>query len=243
MNAVASGYDVQIPLLIEVDVGLQRAGVAPGEAVVELAKAIDAAPHLHFAGLMSWEGHTAPIKNQSEKERAVRDAVGMIVHSAALCKQAGLAVEIVSCGGTGTYPITSHIDGVTELQAGGGIFGDVRYRDEYGIQHDCALTIWTTVISRPRPNRIVCDAGWKAMARFPTLPEPVGLGLIEQIRMSAEHTTLDLKQPAIQPRVGDRLQFIVGYSDSTVFLHDSIYGTRNGSIEMEWPLLARGKLR
>ncbi len=193
--------------------------------------------------LSIWEGHTAPIADPQEKEKAVRGAVAKVVESAAMCQQEGLPIEIVSCGGTGTYPITSHIDGVTELQAGGGIFGDVRYRDEYGIRHDCALTVWTTVISRPRRDRIVCDAGWKAMARFPTLPEPIGLDEVAQIRMSAEHTTLDLTQAAARPDVGERLQFIVGYSDSTVFLHDSIYATRNGEVELVWPLLARGKLQ
>ena len=77
-----------------------------------------------------------------------------------------------SRGGTGTYPVTSTIDGVTELQAGGGIFGDRRYRYEYHIDHEFALTIWTTVISRPNPTRIVVDGGWKAMARLPTDPAP-----------------------------------------------------------------------
>jgi D-serine deaminase-like pyridoxal phosphate-dependent protein len=160
-----------------------------------------------------------------------------------MCRDAGLPVEIVSCGGTGTYAVTSRIDGVTEIQAGGGIFGDVRYRDEYKVDHLCALTIWTTVISRPNPTRIILDAGWKAMARFPTQPMPIGLTNVKEIAMSAEHTRIDLLSPAVNPKSGERLQFTAGYSDSTVFLHDTLFAMRNGAVEQVLPLLARGKLQ
>jgi D-serine deaminase-like pyridoxal phosphate-dependent protein len=243
MDHIAASHGVKMPVLIEVDVGLERAGVAPGGAVLSLAKTISAFRHIRFAGVMAWEGHTAAISDPKQKEEAIRRAVDKIVQSAAMCEQAGIAVDIVSCGGTGTYPVTSRIAGVTELQAGGGVFGDIRYRDECSIPHECALTVWTSVISRPKPDRIVCNAGWKAMACFPTLPSPAGLGEIREIKLSAEHTKIDLVYPVEQPRVGDCLQFIVGYSDSTVFLHDTLFAMRDGAVELIWPLLGRGKLQ
>ena len=67
----------------------------------------------------------------------------------------------MSCGGTGTYWITATIPGVTEVQAGGGIFSDVVYQEQYGLDHELALTMMTTVISRPAPTRIILDAGKK----------------------------------------------------------------------------------
>lgn len=242
-DRVAGATGAVIPVVIEVDVGLQRSGVQPGDAVVELARYIGSRKHARFAGLMTWEGHTTRIADPKQKIAAIHESVGKIVESAAACERAGMRVEIVSCGGTGTYAVTARIAGVTELQAGGGVFGDVRYRDEYGIDHDCALTVWTTVVSRPRPDRIICDAGWKAMACYPTRPVPIGLDAVKEIRMSAEHTTLDMARAVPHPKVGDRLQFIVGYSDSTVFLHDNLIAMRNGAIELTWPLLARGKLQ
>src|SRR6185312_2825190 len=124
LEAIACAEGVRVPVVVEVDVGLGRAGVAPGSAVVQLARHIDASQHVEFAGLMSWEGQTAHIRDAAEKEAKVRAAVDRLVQSAALCEQAGLAVKLVSCGGTGTYLITSRIAGVTELQAGGGVFGD-----------------------------------------------------------------------------------------------------------------------
>jgi D-serine deaminase-like pyridoxal phosphate-dependent protein len=177
-----------------------------------------------------------------EKRQKIESAVGLITASAECCRTAGLPVEIVSCGGTGTYWITAKLPGVTEVQAGGGIFCDVHYRKDYGVQHEYALTILTTVLSRPTPTRIICDAGWKAMARFPVLPEPLNVGEVKSLNLSAEHATIELATPRSTPGVGDQVQFVAGYSDSTVFLHDHLYGVRNGRLEAVWPILGRGKL-
>jgi D-serine deaminase-like pyridoxal phosphate-dependent protein len=243
LEAAGDVSDATLPVLIELDVGLQRAGVTPGQDVVRLAKEIQNRKHVHFAGLMAWEGHTTRIPDPAAKERAVRDAVAKIVDSAKICRTAGVDVEIVSCGGTGTYQVTAQIEGVTELQAGGGIFGDVRYRDEYRVDHACALTVWTTVTSRPKPTRIIVDAGWKALPKFPTQPMPIGLDGVKEITFSAEHIRIDLLAPSAHPKPGERMQFIVGYSDSTVFLHDNLHCMRNGKVEHTVPLLARGKIQ
>jgi len=64
------------------------------------------------------------------------------------------------------------VPGVTEIQAGGGVFGDVHYREHYGAEHEYALTVLTTIISRPTATRIVCDAGFKSMAAHLALPAP-----------------------------------------------------------------------
>ena len=146
-------------------------------------------------------------------------------------------------GGTGTYGITAHLPGVTEVQAGGGIFGDAHYRKNYGVDHEYALTVLTTVLSRPTPTRVVCDAGWKSMARVPMLPEPLGVGEVTSLALSAEHATLELAGASAVPRVGEPVEFVVGYSDATVFLHDELYGTREGQVEVIWPILGRGKTR
>jgi D-serine deaminase-like pyridoxal phosphate-dependent protein len=149
----------------------------------------------------------------------------------------------VSCGGTGTYQIAVTVPGVTEVQAGGGIFGDVHYRKHYGVEHEQALTILTTVASRPTPTRLVCDAGWKSMAVYPTPPVPSGLGEVRSLNVSAEHATIELAEAAAIPEIGDRLEFVCGYGDSTLFLHDELYGVRDGRVETAWAILGRGKTR
>jgi D-serine deaminase-like pyridoxal phosphate-dependent protein len=149
----------------------------------------------------------------------------------------------VSCGGTGTYWISAFVPGVTEVQAGGGVFGDVHYREDYGVDHPQALTILTTVASRPTPVRVVCDAGWKSMSIQPNMPVPLGLGAVRSLRVSAEHSAIELVEPAVAPRVGDRVEFVAGYCDSTLFLHDELYGVRDGRVEAVWPIAGRGKTR
>lgn len=202
-----------------------------------------AAEGLRFAGLMGWEGHTAKIPDPEAKREAVERSVGLLTSSAALCREAGLPVEIVSCGGTGTYWISAYQPGVTEVQAGGGVFCDVYYRKMMGVDHEYALTILATVISRPTPTRIVCDTGKKAMSSDSAVPEPLGLGEVASVGLTAEHATIELKNPSERPAVGDKVEFVVGYSDTTVHLHEEMYGVRNGRVEVVWPILGRGKLR
>lgn len=243
LDAAAQAAGARLRVVIEVNIAMNRAGVEPGEPVVALAKRVASSRGLRFAGLMAWEGgRLAEIPEPNEKRKRIEEAVGLITASAERCRAARLPVEIVSCGGTGTYWITAKLPGVTEVQAGGGIFCDVHYRRDYNVQHEYALSILTTVISRPTPTRIICDAGWKAMARHPASPEPLDVGEVKSLNLSAEHATIELAAPRSVPGVGDQVEFVAGYSDSTVFLHDHLYGIREGRLEVIWPILGRGKL-
>ncbi len=234
---------VKLRVVIETQIGIRRAGVLPGESVLAFARMIAKHDGLAFSGVMGWEGHAAPMIDPQQKMDAVAAAVRDLVHSAELCRAVDLAASIVSCGGTGTYWLSAAQPGVTEIQAGGGIFGDVHYRTHFGVYHAYALRVMTIVTSRPNPNRLVCDAGKKAMSGDVALPLPVGLEGLRLVRLSAEHVTVELDSPAVMPRVGDRLEFIVGYSDTTVHLHDRMHGVRNGRIEVVWPILGRDTLR
>jgi D-serine deaminase-like pyridoxal phosphate-dependent protein len=239
----ARAAGVTMRLVIEVNMGMNRAGVEPGEACLALARFIAAQDGVKFAGLMGWEGQTAGIADPKSKATAVIAAVAAIAQTATLCRKAGLPADIVSCGGTGTYWITAAQPGITEIQAGGGVFCDVHYRKDFGVEHPYALTIMTTVTSRPTPGRIICDAGKKAMSSDAAMPEPLGLGAVRAARLSAEHGIVELDAPNETLRVGDRLEWIVGYSDTTVHLHEEIYATRKGRIEVVWPIVGRGKIR
>jgi D-serine deaminase-like pyridoxal phosphate-dependent protein len=101
----------------------------------------------------------------------------------------------------------------------------------------------TTVTSRPTSTRIICDAGKKTMSSDAAAPAPIGLDHIRSVRLSAEHATIELDVPNMALRVGDKLEWVVGYSDTTVHLHDEIYATCKGRVEAVWPVLGRGKLR
>jgi D-serine deaminase-like pyridoxal phosphate-dependent protein len=243
LDAAARAKGVRLRVVVEVNIGLNRAGVDPGEPAVSMARLVARHPGLRFAGVMGWEGHTTEIADQTEKERAVAAAVKLLASSADACRVAGLPVDIVSCGGTGTYRFTACQPGITEIQAGGGIFCDVRYRTKFMVDHPYALTIMTTVSSRPTPYRIICDAGKKTMSSDAAEPRPLGLDHVKSINLSAEHARIELGEPNHTLRVGDTLEFVVGYGDTTVHLHDEMYGIRDGAVEVVWPILGRGKSR
>ncbi|MCP5150736.1 MAG: DSD1 family PLP-dependent enzyme [Ectothiorhodospiraceae bacterium] len=229
-------------VLIEIDVGMARAGVAPGPAAVELARQIASLDHVRFAGLQTWESHALGAPDAQTKHRLVGEALARVAATADAIRAAGIAVDIVSCGGTGTYWISAFEPGVTEVEAGGGIYCDVRYRDHFGVDHEFALTVLATVTSRPTPTRIICDAGFKTMSGAHGAPRPLGIDAVRSVALSAEHGTIELDAPSPTPRVGDTIELVPGYSDSTVFLHDALVATRGERVEAVWPLLGRGKL-
>jgi len=162
LAAAAIERSVRLRLVIEVDSGMSRCGVAPGDATVSLARQIAETPGVEFAGLMAWEGHALAITDPDERRRVIEQAVGRLTATAAACRDAGLPPAIVSCGGSGTFLTTARLPGVTEVQAGGATLGDGFYR-EMGVPVEPALTLLTQVISRPTPERIVVDAGRKAI--------------------------------------------------------------------------------
>ena len=243
LDRAASAKGVQLRVVIEVDVGMQRAGVAPGEAAVLLARQLAALPGLRFAGLMTWESPALRVKDLGERRQLLAALLGQLTTTAQQCRDAGLPVEIVSCGGTGTYWLSAFHPGITEIQAGGGIFNDVVYRQQLGLDHPYALTILATVTSRPTPTRIICDAGKKTMSGDSALPEPLGLPQVLSLGLSAEHGKIELAAPSATPCLGAKIEFVPGCVDTTVVLHDELYGIRGGLVETVWPLLARGRLQ
>ncbi|MBV9173774.1 MAG: alanine racemase [Chloroflexi bacterium] len=241
LGAAADAAGRELRVVVEVNTGMERAGRQPGEPTLDLARLVADTPGLRFAGVMGWEGHTVKL-DPASKQNGVATAVGQLTATADECRKAGLAVDIVSCGGTGTYAYTARLPGVTEIQAGGGIFCDVYYHDMMHVPHEFALTVMTTVTSRPTPTRVICDAGKKTMSSDAAAPRPLVRQPVTSVSLSAEHARIELGEPS-DLRVGDRVEWIVGYSDTTTVLHDEIYATCNDRVEAIWPILGRGKLR
>jgi D-serine deaminase-like pyridoxal phosphate-dependent protein len=233
----------RLRVVVEVDIGMNRSGVAPGAPVVALAREIARSPGLRFVGVEGWEAHATTVADRAEKERIVHKAIMALVASAHACRDAGLQVDIVSCGGTGTFPFCIEQPGVTEVQIGGAIFSDMHYRLNYHVDFEPALTVLATVISRPTPTRIVVDAGKKTMSGDAAMPSPRSLPSVREMKLSAEHAKMDLAEPSTVPEVGDKIEFIVGYSDTTVHLHEEIVGVRDGRIEAVWRVAGRGRIK
>ena len=232
-----------VPVVIEVNVGMNRAGVVPGPAVVTLADAVAKMPGIKLVGVFAWESHAVGIADPAEKRRVVHEALAKLTASAEACRKAGHRIDIVSCGGSGTFPYCISAPGITEVQMGGAIFSDVHYRTHYHLDFPAGLTVLASVTSRPTPERIILDAGKKTMSSDGAVPTPIGLPPSKPTKLSAEHGTVELEAPSETPAVGDKVEFVVGYGDTTVHLHEEIVATRGGRIEAVWRVAARGRIK
>ncbi len=242
LNDAAAAHGVKPRVVVEVDSGMQRCGVAPGEASVALAQAVHDSPHLRFAGVMAWEGHTVSMSDDAQRRDEIVKAITRLTETAEACRAAGLPVEIVSCGGSGTYLHAAPQPGITEIQAGGGTMGDGFYRD-LGARIEPALTLIATVTSRPTADRIVTDAGRRAVDPSQKPPKARDVAGVQGMKFSAEHGIIALDGPTEWPRVGDRLVLEINYTDQAVHLHESLFAVRDGVIEAIWPVACRGRIQ
>jgi len=240
LSEAAAARGIALRVLLEVDVGMGRCGVAPGQATLDLAREVCALPGLRFEGLMGYEGHAVMIPDMAERTAAAHRAMGLLVGSRDLLVENGIEVAIVSGGGTGTYAITGAYEGLTEIQAGSYATMDAKYltiRSEFLP----ALTVLATVISRPAPDRIVTDAGLKAMTKDFGWPEPFQAPGVTVRGLSEEHGTLDVTDPGVALRPGDKLRFIPNHGCTTINLHDRFHVVRDGALVDVWPILGRGR--
>jgi D-serine deaminase-like pyridoxal phosphate-dependent protein len=230
-------------VVIEVNTGMNRAGVEPGEPVQAFAAEIARHSNLRLAGVMGWEAHATSIADPVAKEKMVRDAIGLLTMSADQCRRAGHDMQIVSCGGTGTFLYCVKQPGITEVQVGGAVLSDEHYRGHHKVDMPVSLTLLATVTSRPAPTRIILDAGRKAMSGDAAIPRPLNVPPVKDVWLSAEHARLELEAPSDTPRVGDKVEFVLGYTDTTVHLHEEIMALRKGQVEAVWKVAGRGKIK
>jgi D-serine deaminase-like pyridoxal phosphate-dependent protein len=244
LSAVCKARGVTLRVIIEVDLGLERVGVAPGADTLALAQAIDRLPGLRLSGIMGYEGHLLKVPDPAEKATRIREAMAVLANCAEALWRSGLPCPIVSAGGTGSYQYTAACHGITEIQAGGGIFMDPYYSEACQVAGlDFALTVLATVVSRPRRDRAVLDSGRKTLHADFAVPRVVGHEDAVVKRLSAEHCELTLGPQSQDLKIGDKVELVIGYGDFTTVLHDEFYGFRGDRLEVVWPIAARGKLQ
>ncbi|HEU5423936.1 MAG TPA: DSD1 family PLP-dependent enzyme [Nitrolancea sp.] len=241
--ALAAGSTVRA--LVEVNIGMNRCGVEPGAPAVELAQRVASLPGLRFFGLQGYEGHLVTVPEHAEREQRVRAAMAPLIETRRAIEAAGIPVTAVSGGGTGTFDITSTIDGFDEIQAGSYVFMDASYGkvEGPGAAFEPALFLWSTIISRPAPERAVADIGLKTVTSDHGLPVLAGMQGAEVLSLSEEHAKLHVEGEARGLRAGDKVRFQPGHVCTTVNLHDAYVVARGGIVEAVWPVAARGRSR
>lgn len=248
IGAAAARFGTRIEVLVEIDVGAGRCGVAPGAAAVALAQRIDAAPGLDFGGLQAYQGRAQHIRGHGERKQAIDKAGALVRDTVERLAAAGLSCRLVTGAGTGTFPFEAASGVWNELQAGSYCFMDADYGlnlgedGEYMDTFRQSLFVLATVMSRPVPDRAVVDAGHKAASVDCGLPRVADLADATYAGASDEHGTLTLGPGARGVRLGDKLRLVPGHCDPTVNLHDWYVGLRGGIVEAVWPVGARGAM-
>jgi D-serine deaminase-like pyridoxal phosphate-dependent protein len=229
LGAAGRAKGCTLGVLVNVNVGQNRTGVAPGEPVLELARKV-LAEGLWLRGLMGYEGHVAHLVEGPDKEFAYNLAMSALMKTRCLLEDNRIPIDSVSTGGTGTHHLSAQFPGITEFQAGSYLVMDTEYANTCK-DFERALTVMGTVISKTAGERVVVDAGLKSISGehgTPVVKTHDGLRLR---KLNAEHGIIDILDSSVSLEVGDTIEIWAHYSDATVNLHERMYGVRNGEVE------------
>lgn len=269
LSAAASKEGTRLDAYVEIDCGSGRCGASTPQDAVAIARLIDEASCLNYAGLQAYQGSMQHIEDHSERSYAAAGSIEKARAAVEALNAANLAPSTVTGGGTGSYAFETASGLYNELQCGSYAFMDADYgriRAENGKRLDSgewqnALFLLTTIISANRPGSAVCDAGLKSQSVDSGLPLVHGKEGLRYISCADEHGIID--DPADSLKPGDRLLLIPGHCDPTCNLHDwyvGVTGLRTGDSGMAgdgaakgirqltgvvatlWPVSARGKM-
>jgi D-serine deaminase-like pyridoxal phosphate-dependent protein len=245
LDAAALAAGVVLSVLIEVDVGAARCGIAPGAPALALAKAVAAAPGLSFAGLHAYQGSAQHLRGVVERRAAITAATEKARVTRDLITAAGIACDTVTGAGTGSFMFERDSGVYTELQPGSYIFMDADYQKnawEGFPAFGQSLHILATVMSAPAADRVVVDAGLKASSIDSGNPRVAGRPGLDYIKASDEHGVLSVAAGTTPPALGEKLLLVPGHCDPTVNMHDWFVCVRKGVVEALWPVTARGMM-
>ena len=247
LSDAAVRHGTQIEALVEIDCGAGRCGVSTTQDVVHIAKLIDAAEGLKFAGIQAYQGAMQHLDLYTDRKEKLDAAIVQVADAVNGLKSNGLECDIVGGGGTGSYYFESASNVYNELQCGSYAFMDADYGrilDKDGNRIDKgewenALFILTTVMSHAKADKAIVDAGLKAQSVDSGLPFVYGRDDVEYLKCSDEHGVVGDPNGAL--KVNDKLKLVPGHCDPTCNVHDWYVGVRGGKVETVWPVSARGK--
>lgn len=233
-------------VIVDVDVSMGRTGTRDEKQIIKLAEQCANSRNLRYCGIQHYAGHlmhVAGFAKRREKSLELWQRIGEIC---AMLGSRGLAPEIVTGAGTGTYNIDCGVAEITDLQTGSYIFMDQEYRLIGGEEGDLfddfevSLSVVTTAISQPVTGAITVDGGYKAFASDTVNPEPMTIAGSKFRFGGDEHGIVILKEGTQEPVLGGIQQFITPHCDPTVNLHDVYWVCNDGLVHSFWPIAARG---
>jgi D-serine deaminase-like pyridoxal phosphate-dependent protein len=242
---LAAAATTPVQVLIDVDVGLGRTGVASPEQAAGVARAILAAPQLKLLGLQGYGGNWQHMEGANARAVAVAEGKKKLRAAADSVRAAGGRVTLLTGGGTGTFAADAAQGVLTEVQPGSYAFMDRQYRDALKADPDGAfetsLVVAATVISANHPQWVTLDAGLKAFATDAAFPQPVTAGFEAcQYRWFGDEHGLLMRPPGRKIGRGARVELVVPHIDPTLDKYDVIHACRGDVLEAVWAVEARG---
>lgn len=237
-----------LPVVVDIDPGIRRTGVASAGAAVALAKRIKASPALRYAGVQFYCGAQQHIESFAERRAAIEERTAYLKSVIEALRAADLAPEMVTGGGTGTHRIDAELGVFNELQAGSYVFMDKQYADcdlsgESAAPFEAALFVDAHVISANAPGMGTLDAGFKALSTDGGSPQIFAGAPAESafFFMGDEHSALIASNHTFH--VGDLVTLTPPHCDPTVDRYDYYHLVRDGALMAIWPVSARGRSR
>lgn len=245
LSAALEGAERPLPVLVDLEVGMGRTGIEPGDRAADLYALLERLPNIVPDGLSAYDGHVHDADLEERRRSAATGLERTLSLRDRLLKM-GLPVPRLVLGGTPTFPVHAALEvpGV-ECSPGTCTLHDAGYAAMYpDLPFTPAAVLLTRVVSRPRPGRICLDLGHKAVAADP----PAGgrlklLGVRDATigNQNEEHLVVDTPDADALPP-GTPLQAIPIHICPTCALHRRAYVIENGELVDEWEVTARDRM-
>lgn len=250
IDAALAANGAALDMIIDIDPGIARTGVASAAAAVTLAQAIAGLPNLRYRGVQYYCGSQQHIENYAERRAAIVERTAYLQEVIAALGDAGFAPEIVTGGGTGTHHIDLDLGVLTELQTGSYVFMDKQYLDcdltgDAEPPFETALGVDVRIVSANHSGLVTIDAGFKSLSTDGGVavvrrgaPESAFFAF-----MGDEHAALIAPGIGTAMQPGDPVSLTVPHCDPTVNLYDSYHVVAGETLVDIWPVSARGRAR
>jgi D-serine deaminase-like pyridoxal phosphate-dependent protein len=238
-----------LEVLVDVNAGQDRTGCADADAALALARLVDDSAHLRFRGVQHYSGQLQHVTPEHERQRLALSQLDFLAALLDRLREAGLAAEIVSGAGTGTFDIDPRARLFTELQTGSYVFMDVEYNlvhilEERKTPFETTLFMRNTVVSANAGGFVTIDGGFKCFATDGPVPE-LASGAPAGARydyFGDEHGRIVFANGHDQLPIGSGVEIVTPHCDPTVNLHDWYHVVRGDTLVDIWPIDGRGVL-
>jgi D-serine deaminase-like pyridoxal phosphate-dependent protein len=250
IDAALAGAGAELDVVIDIDPGIRRTGVASPEAAVELALVIADCRRLRLRGVQFYCGMQQHIEEFAARQASIEERTEYLRSVIAALTGAGFGPGIVTGSGTGTHAIDLALGVFTELQAGSYVFMDTQYLDcdldgSGIVPFETALAVDARVASANHEALVTIDAGFKSLSTDGGSPRVADGAPAEAAFafMGDEHGALIAPEIGTRLRPGDAVTLVVPHCDPTVNLYDNYHVVQGGTLVDIWPVSARGRAR